>query len=173
MSGHYGMLALPFRPLAPPTVTPLDALRRRFRHHAWAGATLADAIRRTPAPDALRPFAHALAADRVWHRRLTYGPTNWLEIWPALDAAGCDALLRETTADWQRYLDGPVGLGETLAYRTSRGEPFETAVADVLDHVLLHAAHHRGQACVALRAAGAVPPALDVVVWARAGEPSS
>ena len=172
MDGQDGTDALPLFPPAPPAVTPLDALRRRFRHHAWAGATLADAVRRTPAPDALRPFAHALAADRVWHRRLTHGPTDGLEIWPALDAAGCDALLRETTADWHHYLDGPVGLGEVLAYRTSRGEPFETAVADVLDHVVLHAAHHRGQACVALRAAGAVPPALDLVVWARDGEPT-
>ena len=151
---------------------PLDALRRRFRHHAWAGSTLAEAVAATPAPDALRPFAHALAADRVWHHRLAGAPTASLEIWPALDADGCRALWAATTADWQTFLAESVRLGEVAAYQNSRGEPFESPVADVLDHVLLHAAHHRGQACAALRAAGAVPPALDLIVWSRSGEPA-
>ena len=62
-------------------------------------------------------------------------------------------------------------LGATARYVNSRGQPFENATADVLDHVLLHGAHHRGQASVALRAAGATPPALDFIAWAREGGP--
>ncbi len=120
-----------------------------------------------PVPDALRPAAHALAADRVWHRRLTGGPTDGLEIWPALDAGGCRALLNETTADWRAFLASVDDLGGTAVYRTTRGDAFESPVADVLDHVRLHGAHHRGQACVALRAAGVAPPALDLIVWSR------
>lgn len=153
-------------------MAPLDALRRRFSHHAWAGARLADAVDATPAAEALRPLAHALAADRFWHRRLTAGETAGLEVWPALDAAGCRALLAETTADWQAFLSSAPDLGATVAYRTTEGEPFESRVGDVLDHVLLHAAHHRGQANAALRAAGAVPPWLDLIAWVRLGEPA-
>ena len=150
-------------------MSPLDRLRRRFRHHAWADAALADAVAETPDPAALRATAHALAADRVWHRWLTGAPVD-VAVWPDLDAAGVRALLASTTADWRAYLDGLAGadLSATVQYRNTRGEPFETATADVLDHVLLHAAHHRGQACAALRAAGAVPPALDFIVWVRA-----
>ena len=152
-------------------MTPLDAVRRRYRHHAWAGSTLLGVIETHPAPEALRPFAHALAADRVWHRRLSGAPSDGLAIWPDLDAAGCRALLDETTRDWRTYLDGLDDLHGTVAYQNSRGEPFESAVADVLDHVLLHGAHHRGQANAALRAAGATPRALDLIFWARSGEP--
>ena len=151
---------------------PLAAARRRFRHHAWAGSTLIGAIRATPAPDALRPFAHALAADRIWCRRLEGASTEGLDVWPGLGVEACAALLRETTSDWRRLL-GAVDLEARVSYRTSRGEPFENRVADVLDHVLLHAAHHRGQACAAIRRAGGVPPALDLVVWAREGEPGA
>lgn len=166
------MDSLPFDPSELWRMSPLDALRRRFWHHAWAGAALAEAVLATPAPGALRPFAHALAADRVWHRRLTGAPGHGLEIWPDLDARACRALLQETTADWRSTLDALDDLGATVSYRTSRGEPFESTVADVLDHVLLHAAHHRGQATAALRAAGATPPALDFIFWVRAGEPT-
>ena len=153
-------------------MSPLDVVRRRFRHHAWAGSALLGVIAAHPAPDALRPFAHALAADRVWHRRLAGASSSGLEIWPALDVSGSRALLEETTADWRTFLTGPVDLHATVTYQNSRGEPFESAVRDVLDHVLLHAAHHRGQANAALRAAGATLRALDFIFWARSGEPA-
>ena len=172
MAGHTGTHALPFDASEPVAMFPLDAVRRRFRHHAWAGSALLRVIADRPAPDALRPFAHALAADRVWHHRLAGASTDGLEIWPALDVAGCRALLRATTADWLDYLGGDPDLDATVTYQNSRGEPFESAVRDVLDHVLLHAAHHRGQANAALRAAGAVPRPLDFIVWARSGEPA-
>ncbi len=146
---------------------PLAAVRRQFQHHAWAGRTLVEALAADPVPGALRPAAHALAADRVWHRRLTGGPTAGLEIWPTLDAAGCRSLWAETTADWRAFLDGLAALDGRVAYQNTSGDAFESPVADVLDHVRLHGAHHRGQACVALRAAGVVPPTLDLIVWSR------
>lgn len=157
----------------PPTsrsLPALDRLRRRFRHHEWATSALAGALAVTPDPAALRAAAHAVAADRVWHRRLTGAPVD-VEVWPDLDAPAVAALAAETAADWRAFLDGlesDAALDRTVAYQNTRGVPFQTAVADVLDHVLLHAAHHRGQANAALRAAGATPPALDFVAWARA-----
>lgn len=154
-------------------MTPLDTVRRRFRHHAWAGSTLLGFIADHPAPDALRPFAHALAADRVWHHRLTGASTRGLAIWPDLDVPDCRSLLDATTADWRTFLSTGPDVGATATYQNSRGESFESTVADVLHHVLLHAAHHRGQANVALRAAGATPRALDFIFWARSGEPTS
>ena len=150
-------------------MSPLHRFRRRFRHHAWAGSTLADAVAATPDPAALRATAHALAADRVWWCRLTGAPVD-TEVWPALDADGVRQRAASTASDWRALLDGLTeeGLNRVVAYHNSRGQPFETSVADILDHVLLHGAHHRGQANAALRAAGATPPALDYIAWVRA-----
>ena len=101
-------------------MSPLDAVRRRFRHHAWAGSTLARALFDTPAPAALRPFAHALVADRVWHARLTGAPTAGVELWPDADAEACRALVAATSADWRAFLDGRAGLDGTASYQNSR-----------------------------------------------------
>lgn len=151
----------------------LAHLRRRFRYHAWASRTLAEALVATPAPDALRPFAHTLAAEGLWLLRLNSAPTHGMAVWPALDATECRDEARAVARRYAAYLEGldDDALGRPVAYRTTQGVAYETAVGDVLEHVLLHAAHHRGQANVALRAAGTAPPALDFVVWVRAGEP--
>lgn len=155
-------------------MSPLDRVRRRFRYHAWATAALAEALQQAPAEAALRPFAHALTADRVWLLRLRGEPTDGVALWPTLDGASCAALARRNADAYAAYLAplAPDALERPVAYQTSQGAPHQTAVGDVLDHVLLHAAHHRGQVNAALRAAGAEPPPLDLIAWLRAGEPT-
>lgn len=151
-----------------------DALRRRVRYHTWAMATLADALADADAPRALRPFAHALAADQIWLRRLRGEPTDGVAVWPELSADGCRQRAADDAADLTALFDAldDAALTRTVSYRTTRGVAHENTVADVLEHLLLHAAHHRGQVNVALRAAGAAPPHVDFIAWLRAGEPS-
>jgi uncharacterized damage-inducible protein DinB len=152
-------------------VDPLDRLRRRFRYHRWATARLVGAV--GDVEPARRPLAHALVADRVWLLRLRSEPTEGVALWPDLDADGLRALARLNADAWGEYLGGldDDALDEAAGYRTSRGASHETAVGDVLEHVLLHAAHHRGQTNVALRAADREPPHVDFIAWLRAGEP--
>lgn len=149
----------------------LASVRRRFRYHRWAMQTLVEAVRLTPVPEALRPLAHTLVADRVWLLRLRGDPTEGLVLWPDLDADGCHALARRNADAYDVFL-AEAGLDGAITYRNSTGTTHETAVRDVLDHVLLHAAHHRGQVNAALRAAGTEPPWVDYLAWLRAGEPS-
>ncbi len=151
-------------------MTPIDRFQRRYRHHAWAGSLLCAALESDPVPAAIRPFAHALAADRVWHQRLVGSPLD-VDVWPALEVGGCRALWATTTAGWARVLEG-ADLEDVVTYQNTSGVAFETPVADIFDHVLLHAAHHRGQSCMALRAAGVAPPTLDLIAWVRAGDPA-
>ena len=155
-------------------MSPLHAVRRRFRYHAWATRRLAEAVAQTPASGALRPLAHLLVADRVWLLRLQGEPTEAVALWPDLNAGGCDSLAARNAEAYASALGAltEADLHATVTFRTSTGATYETAVEDVLDHVLLHAAHHRGQVNAALRAAGAEPPGIDFIVWVRAGEPT-
>ena len=149
------------------------ALRRRFRYHAWATAQLVDAVRAEPLPAALRPLAHALTAGRVWLLRLAGEPTDAVALWPALDADGIAALARRNAEAWDALAADAHAPGGSVAYTNSRGEAFETDRGDIMEHVLLHAAYHRGQTAAALRAAGIAPPSTDFVLWLRLGEPDA
>ena len=172
-TGELEFCRYPFGPRLPAAVSLLHSFRRRFRYHEWAMATLADALLTADAA-ARRPFAHVLAADRVWLLRLRGEPPEEAALWPDLDAPACQSLARRNADAYAAYLarlDDAL-LERPVAYRNSRGAAYETPVSDVLDHVLLHASHHRGQTNAALRAAGAEPPHVDWIAWLRAGEPA-
>jgi uncharacterized damage-inducible protein DinB len=57
-------------------------------------------------------------------------------------------------------------------YTNSDGQHFETSVSDILTHVALHGAYHRGQVAHLLRGAGAEPQATDYIQFGR-GAPAS
>ena len=57
-----------------------------------------------------------------------------------------------------------------VAYHNSRGEPFETPLAEISAHVVSHGAYHRGQIAALLRAAGLAPPPTDRIAYARLPE---
>ena len=151
----------------------LAPIRRRFLYHAWATARLADALPDVQGEAACSPLAHALTADRVWLLRLRGEPTDGIDLWPVLDASACRSLARRNADAYDDLLDDLDGDGAAIRYANSTGTLYETPVADVLDHVLLHGAHHRGQTSRALREAGISPPPVDFIAWVRLGEPSA
>ena len=61
------------------------------------------------------------------------------------------------------------GGGERVEYTNSKGEPWVNAVADVLHHVVMHSAYHRGQIAGDLRAAGHEPAYTDYIEAVRRG----
>ncbi|HEU5359182.1 MAG TPA: DinB family protein, partial [Gemmatimonadales bacterium] len=59
-----------------------------------------------------------------------------------------------------------------VTYRNSAGLEFTSTVEDILLHVALHGAYHRGQVARALREGGAVPNATDYIAFIR-GAPAA
>ena len=123
------------------------------------------------AENARIPLAHALVADRVWLLRLRGASTDGVALWPDLDASAIRALSRRNAEAYAIYLSELEDLDATIEYSTSRGETYTSTVSDVLNHVLLHASHHRGQVNAALREGGHEPQWVDLIAWIRAGEP--
>ncbi len=149
-------------------------LRRLFDHAAWADRLALDALAAAPEADRagpLRLLAHVLAAERVWLLRLRGEDSAAQPIWPALPLEGCAALAADNAAAYARYLDALTdeAAAREVAYSNSQGTSFRTRVADVLTHVSLHGAYHRGQVAAALRAAGAEPINTDFITFVRAG----
>jgi uncharacterized damage-inducible protein DinB len=148
----------------------LEHLRRQFAHDAWANrAVLAELKTRTrPAVRELQLLAHILSAERLWLERIQNQPQS-LPVWPAFSLDQCEAQTSELAQLWREYL-GQISvstLSEGVGYKNSKGEPWTSTVEDILTHVVLHSAYHRGQIASQARAGGSQPAYTDFIHAAR------
>lgn len=149
----------------------LPQLQRQFAHDAWANEeTLASLRAGTPPPRALRYMAHIVSAEWLWLGRLK----QWKQafpVWPEWTWAECDAQAGKLPPLWKEYIRGlrPAGLDQPAFYTNTKGEEWTNTVGDILAHVLLHSAYHRGQIATDLRAAGLTPALTDYIHAVREG----
>jgi uncharacterized damage-inducible protein DinB len=150
----------------------VERLQRDFRYDDWANREVLRHLVRDSAPPAraLAWLAHVLGTQAEWHARLT-GTKSELAVWPALTPDECEDVLPRLRASWTRYLEDltPATLGRTIEYVNSKGQRWTSRVEDVLAHVILHGAYHRGQIACELRAVGLTPPYTDYVHATRSG----
>src|SRR6266567_4820369 len=135
----------------------LDYLRRLFRYDDWANREVLTALTSlsSPSRQSIQLLAHILSAEKLWFERLTLQPQS-LPVWPDFGLPQCEILHRELSVLWRDYLRqmDEAGIDQTVTYKNSNGESFDSRVEDVLTHVAMHGTYHRGQIAADLRAAG-------------------
>ncbi len=147
-----------------------DHFLRLLTFDDWANREVLRAIGADGAPAGSVPLlAHVVAAEWLWLGRLGRGGRE-LPVWPELSAAEIARELAPLRHEWRRFLDEGGGRGTgTISYTNSKGEPWTSAVGDVLTHVFAHGVHHRGQIAALFRAAGMTPPYVDFIEASRRG----
>jgi uncharacterized damage-inducible protein DinB len=151
-----------------------EHLARMLRAMAWADAQVLDSLRACPAAwgEALPLFAHVLGAEHLWMARLeSRAPSQ--PGWPSLSLEECAALAAENAVRYSAYIDqqSELDLARVISYRTSQGEPFDSTVLDILTHVVIHGAYHRGQIAKVIGRAGGRSVNTDYIIFARSVEP--
>ena len=150
----------------------LENLRRQLAYDDWANrGTLASlAISGRPPMKALEVLAHLLGAESLWYGRIRAADEP-AEVWPRLDPDGCGARIDELKRHWIVLLDELTfeGLSRSVDYTNSLGEPWTSTVGDILQHVVLHSAYHRGQIAAELRRNGSEPAYTDFIHGVRRG----
>lgn len=147
-------------------------LQRQFAYEFWANSEEAKVLAQLSPPPAaaVRARAHIIGAGWVWADRLQKHPQR-LAVWPEISLAECDAQLQELEAAWRAILGSLTesGLQDTCSYKNSKGEAWESNIQDILTHVLLHSAYHRGQIAFELRRLGSTPAYTDYIHAVRQG----
>jgi uncharacterized damage-inducible protein DinB len=115
-------------------------------------------------------LAHIASAQRLWWGRLHGRPPD-AAVWPEWGLDECAARLAALRPAWRDYLGAltPEGLGWQGEYTNSQGEPWCNNVEDILRHVLMHGAYHRGQVATHLRLAGHPAALTDYIHAVRQG----
>ncbi len=153
-----------------------DYLRRQFAYDEWANREVLNAIRaaggensdgKSPAganQRSLQLMSHILAAELVWLERLKQQPQS-VPVWPEPDLAQCEAQAAKLGGQWLEFLDlitaGDVS--QSISYKNSKGEKWTSTIVDVLTHVVIHSAYHRGQIASHMRANGQTPAYTDFI----------
>jgi uncharacterized damage-inducible protein DinB len=148
----------------------IDHLRRLYDHMAWADGRVLDGIGANPGADAgsLEYFAHVLAAEHLWLTRIEQRPAE-LAVWPRLSPAQCAELAARNAEGFTRLLDTlrEADLARDVPYRNSAGAHFVSRLDDILYHVALHGAYHRGQVSLMVRRSGGTPTPTDYIAFVR------
>jgi uncharacterized damage-inducible protein DinB len=145
---------------------------RNFTYDHWANHECLSALSAAnPVPSkVLRLIAHTLSAQKLWLERLQRVPQS-VAVWPSSTFEDCGALADEMLSAWKKYVTDlpPADLEKEIDYRNSKGEAWSSRVEDVLTHVLMHSAYHRGQVALEMRAAGLQPAYTDFIHGIRQG----
>jgi len=152
----------------------LDHYRRLFTYDDWANREVLKSMKSQgqkltgSAAQPLRLLAHVIGAEWLWLQRLG-APAGQMAVWPELGREECETQLDLLSVAWERYLEASSDehLGHTVAYVNSKGEPWSSRVEDILEHVVIHAAYHRGQIAAEARKAGMTPAYTDFIHAAR------
>jgi uncharacterized damage-inducible protein DinB len=115
-------------------------------------------------------LVHIYQADRIWWDRLMEQPTLPLEKYePPAERAVWE---REWTALLDRYVAWAEGFTDAdwnrvIAYRDTKGNPYESPVWQILLHLTNHDSYHRGQVASLLRQLGHAPLGTDLILYYR------
>lgn len=152
-----------------------SSLSRLFDHLRWADArveaSLTEAV--NPPPQTLDLFAHLVAAEHVWLSRIRKKKPD-VEVWPKLSLTQCLELATRNADEFSALVESldDIGLDGAVTYRNSAGLEFTSSIRDILLHVALHGAYHRGQIAAAVRAGGDTPASTDYIAFVR-GTPAA
>jgi len=150
----------------------LEHLRRQFAYDEWANREVLARLTASAGPTArpLQLLAHILSAERLWLERIRRQPQT-LPVWPEFNIEQCEAQIAGLAQLWREFFNRltPAGLSEKISYKNSKGQPWTSTVEDVLSHVILHSAYHRGQIASQVRAGGETPAYTDFIHAVRVG----
>ena len=136
----------------------------------WANGQTLRSLRQGPFPDrSLRWMGHIIAAEVLWLARMDGVPSP-LPVWPDLSLAQCEEWFPKLSGRLVQALTNRVGaLSRPVAYTNSKGEPWTSTVEEILTHIVIHSAYHRGQIASELRSAGQEPAYTDYIHAVRQG----
>jgi uncharacterized damage-inducible protein DinB len=146
-------------------------LERLLHYDLWANTeTLKSLGQAIPPPRSLKWMGHIIGAECLWLARLE-GQTSELPVWPDLSLKDCGKRLGEVS---HQLLDGLVRasserLTEPISYTNSKGESWTSTVEEILTHLVIHSAYHRGQIAADVRGAGQTPAYTDYIHAVRQG----
>lgn len=152
-----------------------------YKYNSWANARILNAALNVtqeqfvaaaahPHKDLRHTLTHTLFAEWLWRKRWEGdSPTQWInpEDFPTFDS------LRARWGEEEKVLNEFAAsvtdekLNSVFQYKTTRGDPREDVLWQVMAHVVNHGTQHRSEAAAMLTELGHSPGDIDLIVYLR------
>jgi uncharacterized damage-inducible protein DinB len=150
----------------------LDHFRRLLAYDEWANREVLKSLRAAGPPPvrSLALIAHIISTERVWLERIRR-QAQPVPVWPDFSLEECESEAGNAARLWRSYLAdlSEAGLAETVTYTNTSGQNWTSRIEDILMHVVMHSAYHRGQIAADVRASGQTPAYTDFIQAVRTG----
>ena len=142
-----------------------------FRYEIWANKRVADSLTGLDSPPekALSLMSHIINAQKVWLCRITGKTYEMKSVWKTLAKADITSALNNSSSALTEYLGSlqENDLEKYIEYTNTKGESFKSLLKDILTHLPVHSAYHRGQVILLLKPVLNALPSTDYIIFVR------
>jgi uncharacterized damage-inducible protein DinB len=114
---------------------------------------------------AIELLSHIIAAQRIWLDRIN-GKQTQVNVWEVFEIDILLELLEINHSDIQQLIESD-DFERLISYKNSKGTPYINTVSQLLTHLSLHAAYHRGQIITTIKPFTSDLPATDFITYYR------
>src|SRR5690242_19173063 len=124
----------------------VEQLRELYRYNDWANRRIIVAVKESRSERCRRVLAHLLTTEEEYLARLFGKDSTGFNFWPEISIEQCGELARTVAEKYEKLIRrfDEEGLDLWTRYRTSEGTAHENDFRDMLTHVIIHSATHRG-----------------------------
>ncbi len=147
----------------------LEFLRNLFAYDKWAIDRSLATIQAPLNSRAQLMLSHILLAEKIWLTRLRGEDSSTINVFEELPLDECIRLSAELNTTYIDYIGSLAenDLDTLISYKTIKGDPFQTSIKDILTHVAIHGAYHRGQIAMLVRDGGGNAIGTDFILFTR------
>lgn len=150
----------------------IEQLHQLYTYDCWANKKMAEALSGQlfdTSKKCLALLAHICAAQVVWFERINGRPTDDIDLWPAnYSTRDSWNTLKKLHKNWLQLLKENTNyLYRIIAYKNTADIEFNTPLAGIMHHVIIHGQHHRAQISTLLRQGNINPPLTDFIFYLR------
>jgi uncharacterized damage-inducible protein DinB len=147
----------------------MDFFRRLFTYDEWAIGRSLGSIDPTNESKAKLLLSHILLAERIWLIRLRREDSSAIPTFQEFPIAECEKMAAELHDGYIKFIDSlsESDLDRPIIYKNTQGVEFSTPIGEILTHVGLHGAYHRGQIAWLVRENGGTAVNTDFITFTR------
>ena len=139
------------------------------RFNQWANGVVAEAIETNDVPaKAVELMSHIINANTIWLGRLE-GKDSDTGVWTVYEKNKLRSIQAKSDLELMNFVlaSDENRFSELIEYSNSKGEVFRNAVGEILTHLCVHSAYHRGQIISIIKDSVSQIPYTDYIHFAR------